>query len=233
MSHRAARVLVVSTGAVRSVPWHGRTVASGIGKTPVHAPVDVGAAGLAGDEQADLEHHGGPDKAVLVHPGEHYRAWAGRVGDLVPPAFGENLTTSGLLETDAVIGSVYAVGTAVLQVTQPRRPCYKLAAHNGVADLAVRTQRTGRTGFYCRVLWPGTLEAGQAIELLHRPDHGVTAAEVHRVVNVDRDDLAAARRLLDHPDLLPSSWVGLLDKRLAGHVDDQAARLHGRPPEGA
>ncbi|MCS7480484.1 MOSC domain-containing protein [Umezawaea endophytica] len=226
MSPRA-RVLVVSTGAVRPLPWRGRTVATGIGKTPVHGPVDVGASGLTGDEQADREHHGGPGKAVLVYPVEHYRTWAEEIGDLVPPAFGENLTTSGLLETDTAIGSVYAAGTAVLQVTWPRRPCYKLSAHHGIADLAVRTQRTGRTGFYCRVLLPGRLGAGSDVELLHRPDHGITVAEVHRVVNVDRADHAAARHLLDHPELLPSSWVGLLTKRLTGRLDDQGARLHG------
>jgi MOSC domain-containing protein YiiM len=223
----SSRVLVVSTGTVRPLPWHGRAVATAIGKTPVRGPVQVGTSGLAGDEQGDREHHGGPGKAVLVYPVEHYRTWAEEVGDLARPAFGENLTTRGLLEADTVIGSVYAVGTAVLQVTQPRRPCYKIAAHHGIEDMSVRTQRTGRTGFYCRVLLPGSLAAGDDVDLLHRPEHGITVAEVHRVVNVDRDDRDAARRLLEHPELLPSSWIGLLEKRLTGHLDDQVERLHG------
>ncbi|QFZ24654.1 MOSC domain-containing protein [Saccharothrix syringae] len=224
------RVLVVSTGTVRPLPWHGRTVASGIAKTPVRGPVEVTRLGLAGDEQGDREHHGGPDKAVLVHPGEHYREWARQLGDLTAPAFGENLTTEGVLEDDVVLGAVYAVGTTVLEVTQPRRPCFKLAAHHGVEDMAVRTQRTGRTGFYCRVLRPGLLAAGDRLEPLFRPRHGITAAEVHRVLNVDRADRAAARFLLEHPEALPTAWVGLLRKRLDGHVDDQAPRLHGSPP---
>ncbi|MFD7659584.1 MOSC domain-containing protein [Actinosynnema sp. NPDC059797] len=222
------RVLVVSVGVVRPLPWHGRTVASGIAKVPVEGPVEVTRLGLAGDEQGDRKRHGGPDKAVLVYPGEHYRAWAPRLGDLTAPAFGENLTTSGVLEGDVVLGSVYAVGTAVLQVTQPRRPCFRLAAHHGVEDLAVLTQRSGRTGFYCRVLTPGHVTAGDRLDLLSRPGHGITAAEVHRVLNVDRADRAAARRLLDHPDVLPASWATLLGKRLDGHLDDQAERLHGR-----
>ncbi|GAA1287727.1 MOSC domain-containing protein [Saccharothrix xinjiangensis] len=224
-------MLVVSVGVVRPLPWHGRTVASGIAKTPVAGPVEVTRLGLAGDEQGDRKRHGGPDKAVLVYPDEHYRAWARQLGDLTAPAFGENLTTTGVLEGDAVLGSVYAIGTAVLQVTQPRRPCFRLAAHHGVEDMAVLTQRSGRTGFYCRVLRPGHLTAGDTVALLSRPEHGITAAEVHRVLNVDRGDHVAARHLLDHPGVLPESWVALLRKRLDGHLDDQAERLHG--PAGA
>ncbi|HEX7303060.1 MOSC domain-containing protein [Lentzea sp.] len=221
------RVLTVSTGAVRQLSWRGRTVPTAIAKTPVLGRVDVGALGLAGDEQGDRDNHGGPDKAVLLYASEHYAAWADEVGELATPAFGENLTTSGLLETDLVIGAVYAVGSALLQVSQPRRPCYKLAARHDVADLAVRTQRTGRTGVYLRVLKPGRLGAGDEIVLARRPLHGITAAEVHRVVNLDRDDLPAARRLLDHPGVLPESWARTLGRRFDGHLEDQAARLHG------
>lgn len=218
------RVLLVSVGAARPLYWRGRSVASGIAKTPVQVPVEVTRLGLSGDEQGDRKHHGGPNKAVLLYPNEHYSAWDG----LAAPAFGENLTIAGILERDAVLGAVYAVGTAVLAVTQPRRPCYKLAAHHGIADMAVQTQRTGRTGFYCAVVRPGRVAAGDRLDLVFRPRHGITAAEAHRVLNVDRADLAAARRLLDHPDVLPASWVRLLRTRLDGHLDDQSERLHGR-----
>lgn len=223
------RVLAVSVGAVQSLPWRGRTVASAIRKTPVRGPVEVTPLGLVGDIQADQKSHGGPDKAVLLYPSEHYQAWVQLLGRLTPPAFGENLTISGVLESDVVLGSVYAIGTALLQVSQPRRPCYKLAAHHGVADMAVITQQTGRTGFYCRVLRPGHVEAGDVLDLRSRPEHGITAAEVHRVLNVDRTDLAAARRLLEHAELLHPSWVAVLRRRLDGQVDDQTERLHGGP----
>jgi MOSC domain-containing protein YiiM len=222
-----AHVVVVSTGAVRQLPWRGRAVTTAIAKSPTADRVEVGPLGLAGDEQGDRDNHGGPDKAVLLYPGEHYAAWADEVGELTTPAFGENLTTSGLLEGDAVIGAVYAVGTVLLQVSQPRRPCYKLAAHHGIEDMAVRTQRTGRTGFYCRVLQPGHLVRGDRLVLTSRPSHGITAAEVHRVVNLDRGDEAAARHLLRHAEVLPVSWAKVLDRRLGGRLDDQAARLHG------
>ncbi|ATE55653.1 MOSC domain-containing protein [Actinosynnema pretiosum] len=223
----AARVLAVSTGAVRALPWRGREVRTGIRKSPVTGPVAVTALGLAGDEQADLEHHGGPDKAVLLYPSEHYALWAPELGGLVAPAFGENLTTAGLVESEVLLGAVYRAGTAVLQVTQPRRPCYKLAVHHGVPDLAVTTQRTGRTGFYCRVLTPGHVQAGDPLVQLDRPDHGVTAAEAHRVLNVDRADRDACLRLLAHPEVLPAQWVDLLRDRLSGRLDDQSGRLDG------
>ncbi|MCG8926394.1 MOSC domain-containing protein [Lentzea sp. CC55] len=222
-----ARVVVVSTGAVRQLPWRGSAVPTAIAKTPVEGRVEVGVLGLAGDEQGDRVHHGGRDKAVLLYPDEHYAAWADEVGVLATPAFGENLTTSGLREGDLVIGAVYAVGTVLLQVSQPRRPCFKLAARHGVVDMAVRTQRSGRTGVYCRVLRPGHLAAGDGIVLVSEPAHGITAAEVHRVVNVDRDDAEAARRLLRHGGVLPGSWVGLLARRFEGVVEDQAVRLYG------
>ncbi|RDI26444.1 MOSC domain-containing protein [Lentzea flaviverrucosa] len=222
-----AHVAVVSTGAARPVPWRGRPVTSAIAKSPVSGSVEVGPLGLAGDEQGDRENHGGPDKAVLLYPGEHYAAWAEEVGELAMPAFGENLTTSGLLESDVVLGSVYSAGSVLLQVSQPRRPCYKLAAHHGIADMAVRTQRSGRTGFYCRVLRAGSLAAGDALELTTRPSHGITAAEVHRVLNVDRDDEVAVRRLLRHAYVLPESWVKLLRRRIDGDLEGQGARLEG------
>ncbi|MET9231587.1 MOSC domain-containing protein [Lentzea sp. NPDC003310] len=222
-----AHVAVVSTGTARRMSWRGRPVDSAIAKTPVAGQVEVGPLGLAGDEQGDRVNHGGPDKAVLLYPGEHYAAWAGEVGELATPAFGENLTTSGLLEGDAVIGAVYSVGSVLLQVSQPRRPCYKLAAHHGVKDMAVRTQRTGRTGFYCRVLRAGRLAAGDVLELVSSPAHGITAAEVHRVLNVDREDLVGTRRLLRHAHVLPESWAELLRRRGEGFVEDQAARLRG------
>lgn len=224
-------VLLVSVGVVRPLAWHGRDVRTGIRKTPVDGPVELTALGPVGDEQGDRKNHGGPDKAVLLYPDEHYRGWAAEIGPQARPGFGENLTITGILERDAVLGAVYAVGTAVLRVSQPRRPCYKLAAHHGVDDMAVRTQTSGRTGFYCRVLQPGSVTAGDAVDLVDRPAHGITAAEVHRVLNVDRADLAGVRRLLDHPDLLPESWVRTLRSRLDGQLDDQSPRLHATTPK--
>ncbi|MGZ3145886.1 MOSC domain-containing protein [Lentzea chajnantorensis] len=222
-----AHVVVVSTGVVRELPWRGRAVTTAIAKTPTPHRVEVGRLGLAGDEQGDVENHGGPNKAVLLYSAEHYTTWSEEIGELAMPAFGENLTTSGLLESDAVIGAVYSVGSVLLQVSQPRRPCFKLAARHGVDDLAVRAQRSGRTGFYCRVLQPGHLVHGDRLVPVSTPMHGITAAEVHRVVNLDRGDREGARHLLRHAGVLPESWAGMLRRRLDGRLDSQSERLHG------
>jgi len=227
----APRVLSVSVGGVQSLRWHGRAVPSGIAKVPVSGPVAVGKRGVVGDEQGDRRNHGGPDKAILAYPDEHYQAWGDDLGTRGVPSFGENLTITGLLETGAVIGSVYNIGTATVQVSQPRRPCFKLAAFHGIDDLAVVTQRTGRTGFYLRVLVPGRISSGNVMMLQHAPRHGITVAEVHRVLNIDRGDVPAIRRLLDEPGVLPQSWSTLLRKRLAGRRESDSRRLHGRPPD--
>lgn len=224
---RRPRVLAVSVGAAVDRTWLGRVERSAIGKAVVDGPVVVGPLGMAGDEQADRRNHGGPDKAVMAYSAEHYEAWRADGLDLGPAAFGENLTTVGLTEPTVVLGSVYRVGTAVLQAATPRRPCYKLAAFHGIEDLTVRTGRLGRVGVYFRVLEPGTVRAGDEFELLSRPGHGITAAQVHRVLNVDRNDLDGTRRLLAHREAIPDRWADLLHKRLAGVQEDTTDRVAG------
>lgn len=225
------RVRCVSVGQRRTVSWGGRSIDTAFRKRPVIGPVWVTGAGMAGDEQCDTRHHGGPDKALLVYPSEHYPAWGTQLGTLSMPAFGENLTTEGIVESDAVIGSVFDIGSATVQVSQPRRACYKLAAIYGVRDLAVTMQDTGRTGFYLRVLSPGEISPGDRIVLVDEPRHGITSSEVHRVLNLDHDDTAAVRRLLEHPEVLPRKWLRILEGRVtSGDWIDDSARLHGAPP---
>lgn len=221
----AAHVHLVSTGRVADLTWHDRAVASGFRKTPVAGAVTLDILGFAGDAQGDTVNHGGRDKAVLAYPREHYAAWQPQLGDLAMPAFGENLTTVGLHESTVVVGAVYEVGTAVLQISQPRRPCYKIAAFHGVDDLAVTTQQTGRTGFYFRVLRPGAVCAGDEFTLIELPPHGLTVAEVHRVMNIDKHDRDGAQRLLASSGALPASWVRTLTRRLRGGTDDDSDRL--------
>lgn len=218
-----ARVLQVRTGAVgaldrASVGGTGQ-VASALGKRPRTGPVDVGELGLAGDRQADRRHHGGADKALLVYPAEHYAAWQAELGaDLAEPGLGENLRVAGLAgvwdETAVRPGDRYRIGTAVVRVTAPRRPCYKLGLAHGRRDMPVRVQRTGRTGFYLAVDTPGVIGAGDAVVLLARAAHTVTAAEINRVLNVDKDDLDGAAHVLTAAEVLPERWVRTLRGRL-------------------
>ena len=239
-----ARVLQVRTGAVgaldRATVGGSGVVASALGKRPQTGPVAVGALGLAGDEQADRRHHGGVDKALLVYPAEHYEAWRAELGaDLTEPGLGENLRVEGTAEpwdeTAIRPGDRYRIGTAVVRVTAPRRPCYKLGLAHGRRDMPVRVQRTGRTGFYLAVDTPGTITAGDEVLLVDRGPHAVTAAEINRVLNVDKDDLDAAARVLTAADLLPERWVRTLRGRLArtdradpsARPDEDDTRLFG------
>lgn len=184
---------------------------SGIQKSAVSGPVWAGRTNLAGDGQGDLNAHGGVDKAVYGYPREHYPAWQSELEleSLPPAAFGENLTTAGLLESELCIGDSLRAGKVVLQVSQPRGPCWKLARVLGVKDMILRMNANGRCGFYLRVLEEGWLEAGMEVELLERPNPGWTVLRAHRLLQDARSDPAAARALLALPHFAERSRIKL------------------------
>jgi MOSC domain-containing protein YiiM len=162
-------LLSVNVGCIQAVPYRGRQIATGIFKHAVDGPVMVRALNLDGDQQADPSVHGGVDKAVYLYPAEHYEAWRLELDrELAYGHFGENLTVTGLLEEDVRIGDQLQVGEALLEVTQPRVPCFKLGIKMGDQHFLRRFLESGRSGFYCRVLCEGTVEAGQQIELIYR-----------------------------------------------------------------
>jgi MOSC domain-containing protein YiiM len=162
------RVLSVNVALGRTVLWKGGSVRTGIYKVPAARRVRVRALGLEGDEQADLQVHGGPLKAVYAYPSEHYAFWQREIpgAPLSWGAFGENLTVSGLSESRVHVGDAFRIGSAVLAVTKPRFPCYKLGIKFGREDMIDRFLRSGRTGFYLRVLEEGELGPGDAVEVL-------------------------------------------------------------------
>jgi MOSC domain-containing protein YiiM len=139
-------------------------------KQPVAGGVVARQLGLEGDGQADLRVHGGADRAINAYPKDHYAYWIATLGmDLPHGAFGENFTTQGMLENEVCLGDRYQVGGAVLEVSQPRQPCWKIARRWRVKDLAVQVERTGKTGWYFRVIDEGTVEPGAEIQLMERP----------------------------------------------------------------
>ena len=146
----------------------GRAIPTGIFKEPVSGRAAIGRVAVAGDVQADPSVHGGPDQAVYLYPAEHYGYWRAILGrsDLSPGFFGENFTAEGLLEDGVRIGDVLGVGTAVLQITKPRSPCFKLAARVGSARFIKTFLESGRLGYYLRVLEEGEAGAGDSIERL-------------------------------------------------------------------
>jgi MOSC domain-containing protein YiiM len=159
----------------------GQPVRSGIAKRRVESEtISVDWLNLDGDGQADLEVHGGADKAVYAYPSEHIATWSAELGqDLGPAAFGENLTVSGWLESDVRIGDQWRWGDAVLEVCQPRWPCYKLGLYRGTPAILARFRNTGRTGWYLRVLQPGPAPVAGPITVAARHPAGVTVLDVH------------------------------------------------------
>ena len=145
----------------------GHAITSGIAKEPVTSEyLWLDRLNLEGDGQADLELHGGPDKAVYAYPTEHLPVWSEELGEeLGPAAFGENLSTAGGTEDDVCIGDRWYWGDAVLEVCQPRSPCFKLAMHRGRGDIGRRFRETGRTGWYLRVLKPGRVPVAGPISV--------------------------------------------------------------------
>lgn len=153
-------------------------------KAPVGRAVMLRTTNLDGDEQADLSVHGGPDKAVCVYSADHYPAWREELAlpSMEAGAFGENFTVSGQTESDVCVGDIYRIHEAIVVVSQPRSPCWKLARRWNMPDLPRRFLRSGRTGWYLRVAQTGYVHAGAAIELLARPNPKWTIARVNDVM---------------------------------------------------
>ena len=170
---------------------------------------------LDGDRQADLSVHGGPQKAVYVYPSEHYDFWKHELPDmdLHWGIFGENLTTSGLLETEVNIGDKFRVGTAEVMVTQPRMPCYKLGIRFGRVDIIKRFLLSERSGFYLSVLKEGEVGAGDQFQLLEKNDTGVKVVDVTRLYSSERNNVDLLQRAIA-TDALPESWREYFRKRL-------------------
>lgn len=192
----------VNVGAIREVMWHDEAVRTGIWKRPVDGPVAIRGVNLDGDAQADLTVHGGRDKAVYAYAVEDY-AWFGEretfpVHDAV---FGENLTTRGLDLSGAVVGERWRVGTALLEVAQPRLPCYKLGIRVGDAKFLKRFQAALRPGAYLRIVEEGVVQAGDSVTVLSRPDHGVTMAMMMEA-STNREMARAIQRA----PWLPERW---------------------------
>jgi MOSC domain-containing protein YiiM len=201
------QLVSVNVGLPQTITWKGRTVQTGIFKTPANGRVRVRTLNLAGDRQADLSVHGGPDKAIYVYPSEHYDYWRGEFPIMELPwgMFGENLTTTGLLEGAVNVGDTFRIGSAVAMVTQPRVPCYKLAAKFGREDIVKRFLASGRSGFYLKVMQEGEVGVGDAIELISRDGHAVTVEDVANLYRDGPDQVSLLQRVVQ-VEALPENW---------------------------
>jgi MOSC domain-containing protein YiiM len=206
------RVVSINLAEIRTLTRRGRAVETGIWKLPAAGRIAVGPEGLAGDRQADRRVHGGPDMAVYAYAAEDYKWWERELGKpLGPGTFGENLTLEGVEITDALVGERWAVGSALLEVTSPRTPCWKLAAKMEDPRFVKRFAKARRPGSYLRVIEAGVIAAGDDVAVIQRPEHGVT---VRMVATAYLDDHSLAARILDAPEL-PEGWRSWAQGRLA------------------
>lgn len=201
------RVFSVNVGAVSVVEWRGEQVRTGIWKHPVVGRVRVRGVNLDGDDQADRSVHGGEDKAVYAYAREDYQYWHEREGIETPAGlFGENLTVEGLDLCSALVGERWRIGSAVLEIAQPRLPCFKLGVRMGDARFPRKFQDVGRLGAYLRIVEEGEIGANDEVHVLFRPSHSVTLGAMRDVLK----NRGGARALLEAPRL-PEFW-----RRIAG-----------------
>jgi MOSC domain-containing protein YiiM len=211
-----AELISVNVGLPRMVMSNGDPVSTGIFKEPVAGRVMLRTLNLDGDRQADLSVHGGPSKAVYVYPSEHYDYWKHELPELKLPwgMFGENFTTAGLLEPELSIGDKFQVGSAVVMLTEPRMPCYKLGIKFGRSDIVKRFLASERTGFYFAVLQEGEVGPGDQIELIEGSKGSVRVSDVTQLYTREKHNVGLLRRALD-VEALPESWKSYFQHRLA------------------
>jgi MOSC domain-containing protein YiiM len=217
------RVVSVNVGKPRTVDWHGRKVRSGIWKEPVDGPVEVRGVNLTGDDQADRRVHGGTHKAVYAYGAEDYRWWAEKLGvELGPGTFGENLTVDGYDLRTAEVGERWRVGTCVLEVSEPRSPCFKLGMRMGTADFVELFDVVGRYGTYLRIVEEGTVTAGDEVDVVSRPGERLTVVELAEATHTDDADLLS--RVAAHP-AVAERWAEAAGRRLSRlSADDHGPR---------
>lgn len=224
----ACTLLAVLVG--RAEPFGPGGEPSGIGKAACSTRVYADRLGLRGDEQGDRRHHGGIEKAIHHYAFEHYGVWQQELRDHRqhfdrPGTFGENFSSIGVTEASVCIGDVYAVGSAIVEVSQARQPCWKLNVRTRVADMATKVQESGRTGWYYRVLRPGWVQAGDALTRLDRPNPDWPLHRLLHCLYVDRLNRPALAEIVVLRALAPS-WRRLAEARLERNiVEDWSSRL--------
>lgn len=223
------KLLALSVGRISSI-GDGQ-LKSAINKLSVTQPLMLSKTGFAGDEQADRKHHGGVEKAVHHYDFDHYAFWQSELGNKPvfdqPNAFGENLSTIGLSEKDIAVGDVFRLGKAIIEVSQGRQPCYKLNVRFGQPDMALRVQKSGRTGWYYRVLQEGLVSSADVLELIERKHEKWTIYRIWEAFYVTRNDYEELSEISRLSALSPS-WRSLAQKRVdTAKVEDWTKRLNG------
>jgi MOSC domain-containing protein YiiM len=198
------KIVSLNVGKPRTVPYGDREVTTSIFKSPVQGPLLLRRLNLDGDAQADLQVHGGRNKALYAYPSEHYQFWRKEFPEQELPwaMFGENLTTEGLTEDNACIGDHFRIGEAIVRVTQPRMPCYKLGIRFGRPDMVKRFLASRRSGIYFAVVEEGMVNTGDTIERIQENGNCLGIADVNRAYVDTKNNLPLLRRIVEL-DILP------------------------------
>ncbi|MGJ8672232.1 MOSC domain-containing protein [Rubritalea sp.] len=228
------KVLSIQTGkienfqALESSYLSKKEWSSAINKKPITSPsVKLTKFGIEGDEHADELVHGGCDKAICVYPSEHLPYWEKALGlELKNGGFGENFTTVRQLETMVCIGDTYRVGSAILEVTQPRQPCWKLAKRYDLKELALRVQETGKTGWYLRVLEKGNVEPNSIITLVDRPSPHWSIDAVNQLMHHQKSNYSDMISLLHECPALAASWHNTFETRITRRASENETTRH-------
>jgi MOSC domain-containing protein YiiM len=208
------QLLSVQVGKVESFLFNNKELTTAIHKKTAEMPVYLGLQNFSGDEQADLKNHGGADKAICVYSYEHYAHWEQVLAlPLANGAFGENLTVLGMLESDICIGDIYSIDETLVQVSQPRQPCFKLGHRHKRPDMPLLVQQTGFTGFYFRVIQEGWISANSQIHLVQQDPLKVSVAFANQIMYTDTVNIEGLKRVLA-VEALSASWKMALSKRM-------------------
>ncbi|MFX3635197.1 MAG: MOSC domain-containing protein [Candidatus Pristimantibacillus sp.] len=214
VNNSISQIVSLNVGMPVTASHGSKQIQTGIFKSSSTDSHQLKFNGLSGDGQADLIHHGGPDKAVCVYCEQHYPYWEQQLErKLEPGAFGENWTISEWTERDICIGDIIQAGEVVVQVSQPRQPCYKIGIRHQMPELTEQVQKTGYTGFYFRVLQEGRITAGIPLLFISRHPAAISIAEANRIMYTDKNDVDAIKALLA-VDELAASWRNTLSSRL-------------------
>ncbi len=211
------RLKSINISDIKELEFNGRTVKSGIDKRPIEGSLELLKKGLVGDKQADPSVHGGLDKAIYAYTAEHYDYWQEKLGLKKLPygQFGENFTVESMGDREILIGDIYRVGGALLQVTQPRVPCFKLGIRMNDPMFPAKFMKSGRYGFYLRVLEEGSVKAGDSIELVEKSDSAMSVWEIMQIMhagsNMNRNEIIKALAI----EALSTDWRSEFEHKLS------------------
>ena len=209
-------ILSLNTGITEDRRYPDQVERTAIGKRSLTGPVRFTRLGLVGDQQVDLDHHGGPDRALCAYVADHHPGWVGALGATPTPGlFGENLTVQGIDETQVHLGDRFRIGSAVIEITAPRIPCMTLTRRLGYAEAIPFIRALGWCGWYNRVVEEGVAEAGNEMELIHSDPAGVSIRELYGLNSEKSAPRAALERALAVA-ALPDQWRRKFEARIGG-----------------